>query len=156
MATQTTDLKEFLQEIAEAIRVKRGHENLLSPQDFVDEIFEIEPIIEEVHVDTSLIYITSNTTDYFSPRFKGSFYNGYNHSISFRDEESAGSNAYMGVIQSLVSNSILILYHPESLELNYINIDNDDTIILHSSDDYSIVKVGPGVSHIDIHYVLPS
>ena len=156
MATQTTDLKEFLQEIAEAIRVKRGHENLLSPQDFVNEIFEIETIIEEEPVDTSLIYITSNTPDYFSLRFKGSFYNAYNHSISFRDEETAGSDAFIGEIHNLVSNSFLILYHPEFLELNYINIDNDVTIILHSSDDCSIVKVGPGVSHIDIHYVLPS
>lgn len=156
MATQTIDLKEFLEEVAEAIRVKRGHENLLSPQDFANEIFEIETTIEEEPVDTSLIYITSNTTDYFSPRFKGSFYNAYNHSISFQTEEATGSNAPIGEINNLVSNSILILYHPDSLELNYIDIDNDDTIVLYSSDDCFIVKVGSGVSHINIHYVLPS
>lgn len=38
----TTDLKTHLTEVAEAIRVKRGHDNLLSPQDFVEEILEIE------------------------------------------------------------------------------------------------------------------
>ena len=38
----TVDLKTYLTEVAEAIRIKRGHDNLLSPQDFVEEILEIE------------------------------------------------------------------------------------------------------------------
>lgn len=37
----TTDLKEYLEEVAEAIRLKRHHDNLISPQDFVEEILEI-------------------------------------------------------------------------------------------------------------------
>lgn len=38
----TVDLKMHLTEVAEAIRVKRGHDNLLSPQNFAEEILEIE------------------------------------------------------------------------------------------------------------------
>lgn len=40
---QTTDLKEFLTEIAEAIRIQRGeYDELYSPQEFAEKILDIE------------------------------------------------------------------------------------------------------------------
>ena len=64
MATQTTDLKEFLQETAEAIRVKRGHDNLLSPQNFVEEILEIETGTDTSDATATSADILSGKTAY--------------------------------------------------------------------------------------------
>lgn len=119
----TVDLKTHLTEVAEAIRVKRGHNNLLSPQNFVEEILEIETGTD-----------TSDATAAADEIFAGETAYGPDGKITGTftiDNELSAQDDLISQISVLVANKVRFntLYITSSIPTDDVGVNGDICIV---------------------------
>lgn len=119
----TVDLKAHLTEVAEAIRVKRGHDNLLSPQNFVEEILEIETGTD-----------TSDATAAADEIFAGETAYGPDGKVTGTftiDNELSKQDDLISQISVLVANKVRFntLYITSSIPTDDVGVNGDICIV---------------------------
>lgn len=143
---QTTDLKEFLTEIAEAIRIKREeYDELYSPQEFAEKILDIE----ETNIETGTIqFIDGDSGEpnaWITPPILGLEF--YGTIAPIEEYRNTGSGDYDGyTLPNLIENSLLLV----KVSPRYISIDGPSRVIWHS-DSCFIVQVKSGYSAISLY-----
>ena len=144
--TPTTDLKEFLSEIAEAIRIKREeYDELYSPQEFSEKILDIETK-EEVNIETASISFFSEVETGImkpdSPPIEGlAYHSHYGGLTSISGGRENGAYPYWGnELPWLVKGSLLLVYASPS----FIGIDGSSLLILQEPNFFIIQVKGSG------------
>ena len=145
---QTTNLKEFLTEIAEAIRIKREeYDELYSPQEFAEKILDIE----KTNIETGTIQFIDGDSEeenaWITPPIIG-LENYYAIELIDEYRDLYGSAGYDGhTLPYLVENSLLLVKTSPS----YISIDGPSRVVWRSNSCF-VVQVKSGLSTITLYY----
>ena len=143
----TTDLREYLTEVAEAIRVKTGKEDLIPAQNFVEEILDID---QGPEVETCNITL-QNDAPYSDPELPGSlglYYDPYrNNGGIFNKEDGI---YWPNNLFRLVKGSLLYLTFRSEYAPTYIELTGGSRV-LQFNQDYAIIHV-IGDGDLTIYY----
>lgn len=143
----TTNLKDFLEEVAEAIRIRREEYNeLYSPQVFAEKILDIPNTNNEIPVGV-INFFDGDNGDSLTPNILGLMNSGGNL-IAIDYYPFTGSGDYTGyTLPDMVHNSILLVQDNPS----FIEINGPSKVILKTS-SYFVIQVYQGRSDIFLYY----